>query len=650
MGLVALAVAGFFSGLYLAKEDPMPMGWDTPRYLGQTTFVAERGLAGVPNELPPPVKTLDSRAAGFPVIALTLSGLFGTNTFTMSVVMPIAAAMAVALAAGAFVSFSLHRSPWEMGIVALVVGLSPAIIRLMAPETYTDNLFALAVFTAALVPLLSALREERGLSASALLLSAGGLAHPSFLAIFLVILLIVGLAYIPPSWAAWRSREASVLATPTVRVGMVAAAAAGLTGAALSGLLSATPDAPKLTRGELSKKLREDLPLYVFPVTLPLAALGFGSLATRAGWRGNRAGRNDHERFAAGFLARLSLAWSLVVGVGVLLFALGRLSPAHRFLAFLLPLPVLVGLGLLAAAKRVGASGRGRAAGVVLAAGLAGITGIGFWAYYLNIPHQRGIEWLETPKVQEAATAAAYLEEAGVPQEDPVVFVIDDLGANPLSYVPEMAYILRSGLPAERIEHAYFYVGDPELYLMGEPTYRPRPRSYNTNVDRFWPAVRRLLPEQPVSLLLSSYNPAYGEYVGVHPERIAGPNLAVLRGPQPSDPVTPPRIPNGPKPWIRGFAILCATAVVLTAIGLAWGLALLPRRLRPFEILGLAPALGIGFLILGGVVVDALGVRLGGTAGAATIGMVAVSGAIAAWVRVRRARRQGLDAEPAGQR
>ncbi len=647
MGLV---VAGFFFGLYLAKEDPMPMGWDTPRYLGQTAFVAERGLAGVPDQLPPPVKTLDSRAAGFPVIALTLSGLFGTNTFTMAVVMPIAAAMAVALAAGAFVSFSLHRSPWEMGLVALVVGLSPAIIRLMAPETYTDNLFALAVFTAALVPLLAALREERGLAASILLLAAGGLAHPSFLAIFLAILLLVALAYMPRSWTAWRTRDTSLLSTPSVRLGMVAAAAAGVTGAALSGLLSATPDAPKLTRGELSKKLREDLPLYVFPLTLPLAALGLGSLAARARGRGDRAGRNGRERFAAGFLVRLSLAWALVVGIGVLLFALGRLSPAHRFLAFLLPLPVLVGLGLLAAARRVGASGRHRAAGVVLAAGLAGLTAIGFWAYYLNIPHQRGIEWLETPKVQEAATAAEYLQEAGIPPEEPVVFVVDDLGANPLSYVPEMAYILRSGLPAERIEHAYFYVGDPERYLMGEPTYRPRPRTYNTNVDRFWPAVRRLLPQQPVALLLSSFNLAYGEYVGAHPERIAGPNLAVLSGPLPSEPITPPVIPNGPRSWIRGSAILGATAVVLTAIGLAWGLALLPRRLRPFETLGLAPALGIGFLILGGVAMDALGVRLGGTGGGATVGAVAVTGAIAAWVRLRRAGRQGLDVEPAGQR
>lgn len=649
MGLVGLAVAGFFLGLYLPKEDPMPMGWDTPRYLGQTTFVAERGLAGVPDELPPPVKTLDSRAAGFPVIALTLSGLFGTNTFTMAVVMPIAAAMAVALAAGAFVSFSLHRSPWEMGLIALVVGLSPAIIRLMAPETYTDNLFALAVFTAALVPLLSALREERGLAASVLLLAAGGLAHPSFLGIFLVILILVALAYIPRSWTVWRSREASLLSTPSARLGMIAAAAAGLTGAALSGLLSATPDAPKLTRGELSKKLREDLPLYLFPLTLPLAVLGLGSLAALSRGRGGRAGRNGRERFAAGFLVKLSLAWALVAGIGVLLFALGRLSPAHRFLAFLLPLPVLVGLGLLAAARRVGASGR-RAAGVVLAAGLAGLTALGLWAYYLNIPHQRGIEWLETPKVQEAATAAAYLEGAGIPPEEPVVFVVDDLGTNPLSYVPEMAYILRSGLPAERIEHAYFYVGDPELYLMGEPTYRPRPRTYNTNVDRFWPAVRRLLPQQPVALLLSSYNLAYGEYVGAHPDRIAGPNLAVLSGPLPSEPVTPPSIPNGPRSWIRGSAILLATAIVLTAIGLAWGLALLPRRLRPFEILGLAPALGIGFLILGGVVMDALGVRLGGAGGAATVGAVAATGAIAAWVRLRRAGRHGLAVEPAGQR
>src|SRR2546430_12758899 len=62
--LVALAgagVAAFFLFLYWVKQYPMPIGGDTPRYLDQASLVAAHRLAGVPEELPPPLKTLPSR-------------------------------------------------------------------------------------------------------------------------------------------------------------------------------------------------------------------------------------------------------------------------------------------------------------------------------------------------------------------------------------------------------------------------------------------------------------------------------------------------------------------------------------------------------------------------------------------------------------
>ena len=56
--LILIAVAGglvaaFFLALYAVKQYPMPIGWDTPRYLDQTNLVAAHGLAGVPQHLPP---------------------------------------------------------------------------------------------------------------------------------------------------------------------------------------------------------------------------------------------------------------------------------------------------------------------------------------------------------------------------------------------------------------------------------------------------------------------------------------------------------------------------------------------------------------------------------------------------------------------
>ena len=120
MAAVAAGVAVFFLAIYKVRHYPMPIGWDTPRYLSQTNFVAERGLTSVPHALPPPSKTLTSRA-GFPVMVLSLSSLFGVSTFKTAAIVPAVAAVAIALAAGALVSASLRRPAWEAAVVAVLV-------------------------------------------------------------------------------------------------------------------------------------------------------------------------------------------------------------------------------------------------------------------------------------------------------------------------------------------------------------------------------------------------------------------------------------------------------------------------------------------------------------------------------------------------
>ena len=112
---------------------------------------------------------------------VTTSSLFHAGTFTLAAVAPPAAAVAVALAAGALVSSVRRRPAWEAAAVAVMVGTSSVVIRLMAPETYTDNLFASAIFVAALVALISSAQGGEGVWAAVVLLGAGGIAHgPSF--------------------------------------------------------------------------------------------------------------------------------------------------------------------------------------------------------------------------------------------------------------------------------------------------------------------------------------------------------------------------------------------------------------------------------------------------------------------------------------
>lgn len=655
--LVLAGTAGgllaFFLAIYVARRYPMPIGWDTPRYISQTNFVAERGLSGVPHLLPPPIKTLASRA-GFPVMALTLGGLLGQSTFLMAAMVPAAAAVALALASGAVVSWTLRRGVWELVATAVVVGTSTVVIRLMAPETYTDNLLAAAVFVAALVPTIAAVRDGRGFVAAAALFAVGGMAHAPFLGVMLGILALTAALYAPASWRRFKG-GASLSSTPTARLAMVGGGAGALTALGIFGLLRTGPDQVKLTPPELAQKLREDLPLYRLPLILPVAALGAAVLARvrvpsdstngAAPTALRPVGRaRERDGFGPRFLLALLLAWSAVVGGGVAAYYLGADSPAHRFLSFWLALPILAAIGLLGAgrlvaavAARRGGARVGRVAGAaVVAAGVGLVAFLGYRTYYVTLPRTRGVEWLQVDKVRDAATAASYLERAGIAATAPVVFVVDDSGPKPEFYVPEMAYMLRSALPVDRVQHTFIYAGDPDRYLAGLPTYRPSPVNYDLNENRFWPSIRALLPRRPVALLLASFNPAYERYAADHAQDVAAPGLAVLAGPRLGSAIPRVTAPIGPIGRKANALVGLGVIAALSLIGVGWALALLPSGVRPFEVAALSLAFGIALLLVGGILADAVGIRLQGSGGAVTSALVAVTGWAAAAIRLRR--------------
>jgi hypothetical protein len=637
-GLVAL----FFLGLYAARHYGMPIGWDTPRYLDQTVFIAHRGLDGVPDVLPPPAKTLPSRAA-FPLLLLSISSLLRTSTFTVAATIPPAAAVAVALAGGGLASWALRRDRGDLAVVAIVVGLSPQLIRMMAPETYTDNMLALAMVTAALVPLLSAMRDGRGYAAAVALLAVAGIAHGPFFAFMLGVLGLTALAFAPSSIRQWRSGEAGLFSTAAGRLVAIVAGAAAGAAAAIVGFLHAAPDTPVQTRSELTRKFREDVPTYWYPLTIPLAAVGVYDVA-----RGSGASAEDTEgrtRFAARFLLTVAAAWTLLTLLGVAAYLAGKAIAAHRFLGFYLPLPILAGLGLLALGRLVAGRWRSRSAGaVVVAAGLLVVTVIGWHDLYRTMARTRGVEWMTTPGVQQAATAQAYLRAVGVSDSAPAVVVVDDHGLNPRSTVPEWGYMMRSVLSPERTEHTYLYVGSPDNYLAAKPTYRTDPPSYNQNENEFWPAVRRVLPQHPTALLLKWFNPAYEQVAAAHPDWVVGPNVIALGGPVSSVTVAQPSVPGGPQTIALGFLYGTATLLILALAGLGWAIALLPPGTRSFEVLALSPAFGIAAIILAGVLVDAVGLRLGGAGGAVVILVAVLGGTIAGGVRLRR---RGLETFPA---
>jgi hypothetical protein len=653
----AAIVSVFYIGLYLAKHYKMPIGWDTARYLDQTNLVIKHGLHGVADvHIPRPSQTLTSRV-GYPVSLLALSRLLGSTTIGMAAIVPIAAIVGTALAAGAFVSYSLRRTWWEATVVALIVGTSPAMVRLIA-GTYGDNLLAAAIFAAALTPLLSAARDGEGIPGAIALFAVGGLVHSAFFAFTMAVLGAVTVIYVPYSWRQWRRGRTSLLGTPAARLATVLGGSVGLAGAGVYGLLRTTPAQPELSRGEFAMKIRQDVPLYRFPLTTPVAVAGLAAL----GWDLRRARpRSDppspsaggsgtdgpgssvtstssgpsrlSDRFTVGFVLVLMLAWGALAAAGVIAFHLGRVVPAHRFLAFLLPFPVVIAVGVLGVGRLAAARGgsilrNGRWIGVgVVLAGVLAMGYIGYRDLYGTL-NDRGIEFLDEGKIQDAASAQAYLDAVHVREAAPVVFVIDDEGPNPRLFLPEEAHIMRSVMRADRIEHAYFYLGTPQNYMAGVKTIRPGDtRDFNKASTRFWRVLEPVLPERPVALLLAGYNPAYRAFTSAHPELRVAFNVVALNGPQPARPVASPPFPSAPRGFGRFGVAQAAVLVALTLIGMGWALALLPRWMRPFEVLALSISFGFAFLILGGALVDAAGIRLGGLGG----GLIGPAVGIVGW-------------------
>jgi hypothetical protein len=623
-GLVLIAataavLAAFFVGLYVVHGYRFPIGWDTARYLFHTNFIAERGLGTRIPHLLPLASPVNANRPGFPVIALTLSSLFRTSPFRVAAQIPLAGATAMALAIGAFASRALHLKRWEAIVVSVLAATSAPVIRLIAPETYTDNLLAAAVCAAALIAVMTAVQEGRSFVPAILLLGVGGVIHPATFVVVIGALALAATAYLPGSWQAWRNGDTSLLSTPAARLGIVLSGAAAVAAAGVFGLSARGPDVRGVYRGELEKKLREDLPLYRFPLTLPIALIGLVGIAVRSV-------RRTSAWLGARFLFVLSAAWAVVTLIGLIPFVLGRDLPAHRFLALFLPLPILLAMGVLAVkdllTKRVSLLA-GTAAVVI---GVAGLTFLGYRDLYVGIPHQRGVEWMDKGKLDDALTAERYLDAVHAPEGAPVVYVMDDRGPNPVVSVAQQTYVIAANLSPERTEDAHFYLGDPDRYLQGKPTFHPGNRLYNQMSSLLWRDVRGLVARRPVALMLASYNPEYLETVQRHPELKTINNAMILSGPPPPAAHVRQAIPASGKARLVAFDF--ATLILLTLVGLGWALFLLPGGVRSYEVLAVAPAFGIAFLVLAGILVDRIGFRLTGLPGAATPLITAAAGLV----------------------
>jgi hypothetical protein len=240
--------------------------------------------------------------------------------------------------------------------------------------------------------------------------------------------------------------------------------------------------------------------------------------------------------------------------------------------------------------------------------------------------------WLRTDTFAQAGAADRYM--ATLDPHQPVVFV--------LAYRPEFAQAvaaeernIRIGLSPRHEANAYFFVGDL-ADLLARRRSAP-PDRWSDDVTRpYWEAVRNILPQKPPILVLESLSASrFGQAARIGGQEIA-PGVMLIQGPRLASPMSLDPVADGvPQlPIALGWAMALLGLLVVAGIG--WSRALLGAGTHGEAVLSLAPAFGAAALILSALVVDQLGLRLGGGGGVVAFILATLSGgAVAAWRRKR---------------
>ena len=597
----AAAVAALYLYLYVTRHFAFPVGYDTPKYLWRTNLVGASGMESLPGSAPFPFRVNADRPS-LPVLWSMLASVLHTSTLRVSVVFPAVMASAIGIGAGALASAALRLPRWAVPVFVIGTGTSVNVARMAAPG-YNDVLILAAVVVgAAVCSLLAA--EGRSVMPAVALLAAAALIHWIFAIVFAAVLAGVAVLWLPSSVRAWR-KVGRARATPTARLAWALGAAALLGGVGLLALAAGEPSPPRLPRESFLTKLARDLPMYAFPIFVPLAALGAAALAVRG--RAARVGMT------------LLALWAVSAAAAVAVLQMGASAPAHRVLSFGLGLPMLVAAGLATLAGAIASRRKvpRRAIGVlVLVAGLAASGICAYRAWSTTHP------WILRRQVAQAQVAGEYLLRVGA--TSPVVFLIDMGGHTPLSSTALAFHVLRSALPAEVVPRTLVYLGRPDRFLERRPTLHASPPDFNRASLRHWPSVQAALAHDVVALMMPAFNRNFRQAARQHPEWLAAPSLAVVSGPRQAVSLAPVAAPAAPMGPLELGSLALAVLCVLTVAGAGWSAGLVPAGW--LGRVALSPAFGIASLVVAGIVADRLGVRLAGPVGAWTPVLAAAAG------------------------
>lgn len=416
---LAAGLLGFFLLRYPIVGFRLPMGPDAPVYVWWANLAQREGLS-VANWRP-----------GAPALTLTLGGVLGRSQSEIVAGLGGALAAALGLAVVAMVRRGSTQPPW----VTLTAGMLAGTWAVHLAGGYFGNLALALTFVAALALLAGS--GPWTTTAAALLIGAGGLAHPMF-ALVGVLVLVLGAAFV-------RDGERG-------RLLAAAGGGAALTGAGLLTLLwGARPLAADTSadaflrragfadelRSEFLERFRAHWGRYVPWLSLPLA------------WYG-RGGSDTPLRPVLG-------AWTVVALGGLALSLAFPVIPGVRLVAFAFAIPILAALGLARLAD--GIARRWVAIAVVCLA-LVVLVGASAWTWSRERPYA-------SPEL--AGQVAAAVE--GLDDPDTIVVVVNEPDPERAPFrVTNWGNVIRAALPADTVRRTFLYVGEADRLRAGEPT------------------------------------------------------------------------------------------------------------------------------------------------------------------------------------